>query len=202
MAAQVVERKPRAEYTTLRLLGISGSARRGSFNTALLKAAAELVPSGVVLEVFDISVLPLFNQDLEAILPEPVVRFKEAVRGADGILFATPEHNYSVTALLKNAIEWGSRPEIDNSWDGKPAAIMSASTSLRGGARSQMALRQILVDVNVYAMNQPQLMVAKAEEKFDDNSRLTDEKLRGRLRDLVLALVEWTGKMQPEEYGT
>jgi len=184
---------------TLRILGISGSGRKGSFNTALLKAAKEQAPPGMTLEIFDVSGLPLFNQDLEAELPEPVRELKEEIRRADAVLFSTPEHNYSVPAVLKNAIEWGDRPEIDNSWDGKPAAIMSASNSVRGGARAQLHLRQIMVDLNMYPMNQPQLLVAKAQEKFDSALKLTDEKLKGRLRDLLLALMDWTKRMQP--YG-
>ena len=184
---------------TLRILGISGSGRKGSFNTALLKAAKEQAPPGMTLEIFDVSGLPLFNQDLEAELPEPVRELKEEIRRADAVLFSTPEHNYSVPAVLKNTIEWGDRPEIDNSWDGKPAGIMSASTSVRGGARAQLHLRQIMVDLNMYPMNQPQLLVAKAQEKFDSALKLTDEKLKGRLRDLLLALMDWTKRMQP--YG-
>ena len=199
MATQAFERRPGSVARTLRILGISGSARRGSFNTALLKAAKEQAPPGVTLEIFDVSGLPLFNQDLEAELPEVVRAFKDEIRRADAVLFSTPEHNYSVTALLKNAIEWGNRPETDNSWDGKPAAMMSASTSARGGARAQLQLRQIMVDLNVYPMNQPQLLVAKAQEKFDSALKLTDERLKGRLRDLLLALMDWTKRMQP--YG-
>ncbi len=199
LATQAFERRPGSVGRTLRILGISGSARRGSFNTALLKAAKEQAPPGVTLEIFDVSGLPLFNQDLEANPPDLVREFKEEIRRADAVLFSTPEHNYSVPAVLKNAIEWGDRPETDNSWDGKPAAIMSASTTVRGGARAQLVLRQIMVDLNVYPMNQPQLLVAKAQEKFDSDSKLTDEKLKGRLRDLLLALVDWTRRMQ--SYG-
>jgi chromate reductase len=200
-AVEMLERRPDSRSGTLRILGISGSARKNSFNTALLEAAKKLVPPGVVLETFDVSGLPLFNQDLEAELPRVVREFKEEIRKADAVLFSTPEHNYSVPALLKNAIEWGDRPETDNSWDGKPAAIMSASTGPRGGVRAQMHLRQIMVDLNMYPINQPQLLVAGAHEKFDPASNLTDEKVRGRLRDLLYALVEWTKKLRPDGIG-
>ncbi len=192
MEAQVSEEKPDAGSRRLRILGISGSARRGSYNTALLEAAIELVPPGVALETFDVSGLPLFNQDLEADLPEIVREFKQKVRDSD----ATPEHNYSVSAVLKNAIEWGNRPGIDNSWDGKPAAIISASTSPRGGVRAQLHLRQIMVDLNMHPINQPQLLVARAQEKFDSDSKLTDEKIREALRTLLATFVEWTRKLQ------
>lgn len=201
MATQELERRPDSRGRTLRILGISGSARRNSFNSALLEAAKELVPPGAVLETFDVSGLPLFNQDLEAELPEVVRAFKEEIRKADAILFSTPEHNYSVSALLKNAIEWGNRPETDNTWDGKPAAMMSASTSLRGGVRAQLHLRHIMVELNMYPINQPQLILARAQEKFDSNSKLTDEKVRETLRNLLLALVQWTMKLQSGTIG-
>ena len=196
MAVEILQRRPDTRGGTLRILGISGSARRHSFNTALLEAAKELVPPGVVLETFDISGLPLFNQDLEAEPPRIVREFKEEIGKADAILFSTPEHNYSVPALLKNAIEWGNRPETDNTWDGKPAAMMSTSTGPRGGVRAQLHLRQIMVDLNMYPINQPQLLVAGAQEKFDSPSKLTDEKVRERVRGLLLALVEWTRRLQ------
>ena len=201
MAVEMLERRPDSRGGTLRILGISGSARKNSFNTALLEAAKALVPPGVILETFDVSGLPLFNQDLETEPPRIVREFKEEIRKADAILFSTPEHNYSVPALLKNAIEWGDRPETDNSWDGKPAAMMSASTGPRGGVRAQLHLRQIMVDLNMYPINQPQLLVAGAQEKFDSASKLTDERLRGRLRDLLLALVEWTRRLRPDGIG-
>ena len=111
-------------------------------------------------------------------------------------LFATPEHNYSVTAVLKNAIEWGNRPPGDASWSGKPAAIISASTSLRGGVRAQLHLRQIMIDLNMYPINRPLLMVANAKDKFDENLNLTHEETRQTLRDVLSSLVEWTRKVQ------
>jgi len=179
-----------------RILGISGSGRRGSYNTALLRAAQQLLPDGVVLDIYEVSRFPLFNEDIEHKPPLPVREFKAKIRRADAILFATPEYNYSVPAVLKNAIEWGNRPEGDNSWDDKPAAIMSASTGPRGGARAQLHLRQILVDLNMHPINQPQLFLAKAQERFDDNLRLTDERYRELLRDLLSSLVDWAQKLQ------
>jgi len=179
-----------------RIIGISGSGRRGSYNTALLRAAKEMLPQNVDLEIYDVSGFPLFNQDMVADMPPAIRVFKDRIRQVDAILFATPEHNYSISAQLKNALEWGNRPETDNSWDGKPAAIISASTSPRGGARAQMHLRQILVDLNVYPINKPQLIVARAQEKFDANSNLSDDMSRKLLRDLLTALVEWTQKFK------
>lgn len=186
---------PLENSTTFKILGVSGSGRRTSYNTALLEAAQELLPDGVVLETFDASRFPLFNEDLEAEIPSDVKEFKKRIRQADAILFATPEYNYSISAVLKNAIEWGNRPDGENSWDGKPAAIMSASSSPRGGARAQLVLRQIMVDLNMYPINEPQLLIARAEEKFDNNLRLTDERSRELLKNLLAGLVEWAKKL-------
>ena len=178
------------------ILGISGSGRKGSYNSALLEAAKQLLPPDATLEVVDVSRLPLYNQDLEHEMPEEVRELKKKIRGADAILFATPEHNYSVTAVLKNAIEWGNRPPRDASWSGKPAAIISASTSLRGGVRAQLHLRQIMIDLNMYPINRPLLLVANAKDKFNEDLQLTDEDTRQTLRDVLSSLVEWTRKLQ------
>lgn len=174
-----------------KILGISGSGRRESYNTALLGAARELLPAGAVLEVYDVSRFPLFNEDLEEDMPSVVKEFKKKILEADAIIFATPEYNYSVSATLKNSIEWGNRPEGNNSWDGKPAAIVSASTGPRGGARAQLQLRQIMVDLNMHPINHPQLLLAKSQEKFERNLSLTDERSRDLLRELLVAMVRW-----------
>src|SRR6266536_3620718 len=185
-----------AQPSKLAILGISGSGRKGSFNTALLEAANQLLPQNATLEIVDVSRLPLYNQDLEQEMPEEVKELKKKIRGADAILFATPEHNYSITAVLKNAIEWGNRPPRDASWSGKPAAIVSASTSLRGGARAQLHLRQIMIDLNMYPINRPQLLVANAREKFNENLQLADEETLQTLRDVLSSLVEWTHRLE------
>jgi chromate reductase len=183
------------EPSKLTILGISGSGRKGSYNTALLEAAKELLPQDATLEVVDVSKLPLYNQDLEHDLPEAVKELKKKIRGADAILIATPEHNYSVTAVLKNAIEWGNRPPRDASWSGKPAAVISASTGLRGGVRAQLHLRQIMIDLNMYPINRPLLLVANARDKFDENLKLIDEESLQTLREVLSSLVEWTRKL-------
>ena len=180
----------------LGILAISGSARKGSFNTALLEAAKELLPENAAMEVFDVSVFPMFNQDLERTPPPSVVEFKRKIREADAILFATPEHNFSVSALLKNAIEWGNRPDEDNSWDGKPAAIVSASNGPRGGARAQLHLRHIMADLNMFPINQPQLYVARAQDVFDADRRLVDERVKKTLAALLRALTDWAAKVK------
>ena len=175
--------------TAVRILGISGSGRKRSYNTALLQAAEPLVPEGALLETFGVSHFPLFNEDLLAEMPSEIREFKERVKQSDAILFATPEYNYSISAVLKNVIEWGNQP--NNSWDGKPAAIISASSSLRGGARAQAHLRQIMVDLNMHPINQPQLLLARAGEKFDANLKLVDPASLKALQSLLDAFVEW-----------
>jgi chromate reductase len=184
------------EQNVTKILGISGSSRRGSYNTALLNAAKELAPEGMIVETFDISGLPLYNQDLDARIPPQVREFKKRIKEADAILFAVPEHNYTITAVLKNAVEWGNRPPNDNSWDNKPAAIMSASSGPRGGVRAQLHLRQIMVDLNMHPINRPLLLVANEDEKFDSNMKLTDPQIRETLRNLLVRLVEWTRMLQ------
>ena len=123
-------------------------------------------------------------------MPTEIREFKQRIKLADAILFATPEYNYSISAVLKNAIEWGNQPE--NSWDGKPAAIISASISLRGGARAQAHLRQIMVDLNMHPVNRPQLFLERAREKFDPDLKLADPASVKTLQSLLTALVEWT----------
>lgn len=183
------------EVSRISILGISGSGRKKSYNTALLEAAKQLLPQNATLEVADVSKLPLYNQDLERDLPEAVKDLKKNIRTADAILIATPEHNYSVTAVLKNAIEWGNRPPGDASWSGKPAAVISASTGLRGGVRAQLHLRQIMIDLNMYSINRPLLLVANAQDKFNQDLKLTDEETIQTLREVLSALVEWTRRL-------
>ena len=186
----------KSERMNVQILGISGSTRERSFNSALLRAAGEMLPGDASLEIADVSALPLFSQDLERDLTSAIRTFKERVRAADAILFASPEHNYSVTAVLKNAIEWGNRPPGQQSWKGKPAAIISASNGPRGGVRSQMHLRQILVDLNMYPINTPQLLVGEAPTKFDANLHLIDPQARKILGELLASLVDWTRKLR------
>jgi chromate reductase len=166
--------------------------RRGSYNTAALRAAVQLAPEDAVVETFELDGIPPFNQDEEMNPPVKVVELKRRVREADAILFVTPEYNYSVPGVLKNAIDWGSRPYGDNAWDGKPAAIMGASPGTFGTARAQYHLRQIFVFLNVFAVNQPEVMISKAAQRFDAEGNLTDEKTRDRIRQLLQSLVELT----------
>ena len=179
----------------MKILGISGSSRKGSYNWALLEAAKELLPDNTSLEIFDVSKFPLYSQDLDRNLPGEVRTFKQKIKNADAILFATPEHNYSITAVLKNAIEWGNRPPGEESWDGKPTAIIGASSGPRGTARAQLHLRQIMVDLNMYPINRPLLLVANAQQAFDADRKLRDENYRETLRGVLQSLVDWTAKI-------
>ena len=132
------------------ILGFAGSLRKGSYNKAILRAALELSPEDAKNEIFDLEGIPPYNMDLENRMPERVKEFKAKIRAADAILIATPEHNYSVPGVLKNAIDWASRPYGDNSFEGKPVGIMSASTGMLGGARAQYHLRQMFVFLDMY----------------------------------------------------
>jgi chromate reductase len=176
------------------ILGFAGSLRKGSYNKSLLRAAQEMVPEDATLEVFDLEGIPPFNQDLENRPPEKVKEFKAKIRAADAILIATPEYNYSIPGVLKNAIDNASRPYGDNAFNGKPAAIMGASIGMLGTARAQYHLRQSMVFLNMYPLNQPEIMVPFAQEKIDQNGRLTDQKTREKIKELLEALVSWTKK--------
>ena len=133
----------------IRLLGIAGSLRKESYNKALLRAATEIVPEDAELEIFDLEGIPPFNQDHDMNPPERVTQFKERIRAADAILIASPEYNYSIPGVLKNAIDWASRPYGDSAWEGKPVAVMSASPWMLGGARAQYHLRQCFIFLNM-----------------------------------------------------
>jgi chromate reductase len=181
---------------TVKILGIAGSLRRGSYNRAALRAAQALVPAGAELEIFELDGIPGFNQDEEQNLPAKVAELKARVRAADAILVATPEYNYSIPGVLKNAIDWASRPYGNNAWDGKPVAVMGASVGLLGTARAQYHLRQCFINLNMYPLNQPEVMIANAAERFDAAGNLTDEKVKDRIRELLSSLVLWTRQLQ------
>jgi chromate reductase len=180
------------------ILGFVGSLREDSYNKALLRVAMKLTPKSTKLEIFDLEGIPPFNQDLENRMPEKVKDFKAKIKAANAILIATPEHNYSMPGVLKNAIDWASRPPGDNSFEGKPVAIMSASPGMLGGARAQYHLRQILVSLNMYAINRPEVIVASVDEKIDENGNLTDEKTRKKIGQLLESLVDWTKRLKKE----
>lgn len=178
------------------VLGFAGSLRKGSYNKAILRAALELSPEDVKLEIFDLEGIPPYNQDLDHDMPERVKEFKKKIKAADAILIATPEYNYSMPGVLKNAIDWASRPPGDNSFDGKPLAIMSASIAMLAGSRAQYHLRQSCVYINMHPLNRPEVMVPQAQDKVDANGRVTDEKTRQKIRELLESLAAWTRKLK------
>jgi chromate reductase len=180
----------------LKIIGISGSLRAGSYNTSALRAAQELVPGDAVIEIHDISGFPPFNQDEDGNPPQMVTDLKTAVRAADAVIFSSPEYNYSVPGHLKNIIDWASRPYGDSAWDGKPALIMGASPGPIGTARMQYHLRQTMVFLNMHPLNKPEVMINNCTEKFDAEGSLTDEKTREFLRQAIEALVHWTRRLR------
>src|ERR1051325_8294469 len=179
----------------IRILGIAGSLRRKSYNRAALKAAQQLAPEDAVIETFDIEGIPPFSEDDERQPPAKVVEFKKRIREADAILFVTPEYKYSIPGVLKNAIDWASRPYGDSAWRGKPAAIMGASSGRLGTARAQYHLRQVMVFLNMFPINQPEVMIGNASQRFDAEGNLTDEQDRKSVRQLLQNLVEWARRI-------
>jgi chromate reductase len=179
----------------IRILGIAGSLRRQSYNRAALRAATQLAPQGTTIETFELDGLPGFSEDEEKNPPARVVDLKKRIRAADAILFVTPEYNYSVPGVLKNAIDWASRPYGDSAWAGKPAAIMGASIGNIATARAQYHLRQIMVFLNMFPLNQPEVMIGNASERFDKDGNLTDESTREHIRKQLAALVAWTQRL-------
>src|ERR1044072_4620891 len=175
----------------VRILGIAVSLRRDSYNRATLRAATELVPEGATIDIFELDGIPGFNQDEEQNPPAKVLELKRRVREADALLFVTPEYNYSVPGVLKNAIDWASRPYGDSAWSGKPAAIMGASIGTLGTARGEYHLRQTCVVLNVHVLNQAEVMIANASQRFDAQGNLTDESTRKHVQNLLEKLADW-----------
>ena len=186
------ERPPR-----LRVVGIAGSLRRGSLNGALLQAVVELAPVALEVIPHGLSEIPLYNADLEAgAVPRAVYDLRVAVMQADAVLIATPEYNHGVPGVLKNAIDWLSRPPADSALNGKPCGIIGASPGMTGTARAQTQLRQAFVFTNTYAMLRPEVLVAKANTKFDDVGRLTDDGTRNHLSVFLNEFVKWIERMK------
>ena len=184
----------------IRILGIAGSLRRESYNRGALRAAAQLVPPGATIDIFELDGIPGFNQDEEQNPPAKIVELKQRIREADAILIVTPEYNYSIPGVLKNAIDWASRPYGDNAWDGKPAAIMGASIGSIATARAQYDLRKMFVFLNVFPINQPEVMICNAADRFDAQGNLTDDTTKDYIRQLLQNLVAWTRRIeQPQE---
>jgi chromate reductase len=182
--------------TALRFLGISGSLRAKSFNTAALHAAMEVLPEGVTMDLADISAIPLYNDDLRlAGFPAPVVALQSAIAAADAVLIATPEYNFSVPGVLKNAIDWISRTDPQPFRD-KPVGIIGAAMGIAGTARAQYDLRKTFLFLDAHVLNKPEIMIATAHTRFDAEGRLTDEATRGFLKAHLEALKTWTLRLR------
>jgi len=185
---------------TLKIAAISGSLRDSSYNTSSLKAAAELAPEGVELDIITLHDLPLYNADVEAEgFPEAIQKLQKRIRAADGVLFATPEYNYSMTGVLKNAIDWLSRPHGDAPLAGKPAAMIGATPSIVGTARAQAHLRDVMYYNAMPLLSSAEVLIFKANEKFDAGGRLTDPDSRKFLGKLMQEFTDWIRQLKAGE---
>lgn len=180
----------------LTILGIAGSLRKASYNRAALRAAQGLAPEGAKIETFELNEIPPFNQDAEGNPPAAVRELKARVRAADAILLVTPEYNYSIPGVLKNAIDCASRPYGDSAWDGKPVAVMGASIGGQGTSRAQYHLRQCFVFLNMHPLNSPEVMISNAAERFDAEGNLKDENTKKHIVKLLESLVKWTQHLE------
>ena len=176
----------------LSVLGFAGSLRQASYNRALLRAAQQMAPEGMILDVFDLDQVPLYNGDVEAAGDPPgVAAFKQAIRAADAVLMVTPEYNHGVPGVMKNAVDWASRPPREAVLNGKPVGIIGASPGMTGSARGQSQLRQAFEFTNSYCMPQPEILVFRAHEKFDAEGRLTDGATAEHLVRYLEAFLAW-----------
>jgi chromate reductase len=178
-----------------KILGLAGSLRHASFNRGLIRAARELAPEGVTVELYDgLGEIPFFNQDVEDEGdPASVKQLKEKIREADAVLIATPEYDYAIPGVLTTALDWALRSP--SPLRHKPVGIVGASPGSIGTARGQMVLRQILLHAPAYVLPEPQMFISYSREKFDENSNLSDEETRERMRRFLAALVEWTERL-------
>jgi chromate reductase len=185
-----------AAKENFKILGFAGSLRKDSYNKALLRAAMELLPEGVALETVDLEGIPPYNQDLDGTPPRKVTDFKAKIRGADALLIATPEYNYSIPGVLKNAIDWASRPYGDSAFQDKPVAIMGASIGMLGTARAQYHLRQCCVFLQMHAVVDTEVMIPFVSDKVDSKGQLTDDKTKEKIRELIESLIRWTKRLK------
>jgi chromate reductase len=173
------------------VLGICGSLRKGSYNMATLRTAIALKPADMTVTVAEISTLPLYNEDVRAQgFPPPVETLRQQIAKADALLFACPEYNYSMTGVLKNAIDWASRPP-DQPFAGKPCAIIGAAAGMAGSARAQYDLRRSMVFLDMHPLNKPEVLIGQAQTKFDEQGNLNDEVARNLIRDVMANLAAW-----------
>jgi chromate reductase len=183
------------DASTVKIVGISGSLRRASFNSAALRAAQELAPAGMTIDIFDISAIQLYNEDVKAQgFPPVVADLRARIKAADGVLLATPEYNYATSGAMKNVIDWVSRPP-EQPFDGKPVALIGASAGALGTARAQYNVRQMFIFLNAHIMNRPEVFIGGAASKFDAEGKLTDQATRDFLAAMLAAFKAWIGKV-------
>lgn len=194
--ARVSVAEPPAAPDALRVLGICGSLRPESYNRLLLNTARQLAPRGMEVRILDLEPIPFFRACTgPAGTPECVRAMLREIEEADALLFATPEHNYGIPAVLANALEWASQPPRASVLRGKPAAIIGASTGMGGTIRAQMQLRQAFLYTEVHALLQPELMVSRVQDKVSDDGSLCDRFTLDRLSSVLTALAEWTHRL-------
>ncbi len=186
-----------ARMSKVHLLGLVGSLRRASVNRALAIAVAECLPDDTTMTIYDgLGELPLFNTDITP-EPESAARLKAAIAGADGLIVASPEYNYTVTGVMKNAIDWATRPAATSPLRGKPIGLVSASIGMSGGMRAQYHLRQIFVYTDSPVMAQPEVLIPRSNERFDAEGKLIDESTRLLLQKFGVAMVTWVQRFRP-----
>ena len=179
----------------LKILGICGSLRKASLNMAALRACNEFMPQGMMLQIANIADIPMYNQDVfDTGMPDPVKRLRSEIAGADGLLFASPEYNFSVSAPLKNLIDWASRPP-NQAFQDKPCAMFSCTPGPLGGARVQYDLRRMMVQLWSYPLPRPEVFIGNAPSKFAEG-KLTDETTRKFLAELLVGFKDWIARMQ------
>lgn len=180
----------------IKIIAFAGSLRKDSLNKKLLNAVVELKPDNLEIEIIDISDIPLYNGDLEDIgIPETVTKFKNKIKNADGILISTPEYNHAIPGVLKNALDWASRPPF-NPFSGKAVGIMGATVGLSGTISAQENLRHIGVLLNMHIINTPGVLVYSATNKFNENGKLTDEKTREVIKKFLSSFSEWVKRFK------
>lgn len=183
----------------LTFAGFAGSLRKGSYNRMLLRALKQVAPPDVVINILDISGIPLYNQDLDIEDPPKAIRIlRDAIRAADALVIVSPEHNYSVSGVTKTVIEWASRPPENSALEGKPCAVMGGSTSGFGSVRAQLAVRQMSPESGMMLLQDPEIRVSRIHTKFDEKGQLLDEDLRRDLAEFLQALAAWTRKLQAQ----
>ncbi len=180
----------------MKILAFAGSLREKSYNKMLVQAAIKLCPKNMMIENFNLITIPPFNQDLELAPPNSVIEFKKKIAQSDGILIATPEYNYSIPGVLKNAIDWASRPYSENPFSNKPVALMGATIGGAGTIKAQFALRQCFVFLNMHPLNHPEVYVSHAQDKFDSTGSLTDQKTIDNIKSLLDSLNRWTERLK------